>query len=373
MKIDLLGPVHPYRGGIAHYTARLYRELERAGHDVRVVNLRRQYPGALFPGATQTDASARAFDVPSERLLDSMNPLSWVATGRNIARRRPDLLVVQWWHPFFAPSFATAAAIARRAGVRVVFVCHNVRPHEASPVDVALLRLAYASADRFVVHADAEVDRLRSLVRHPDVAVSPHPVYDLFEDDGAPDRDAARAELGVDGDCILFFGLIRHYKGLDLLMQAMPAVLARRQVHLYVAGECYDDIAVYRGLIERLRLGPHVTLDARYIPNEDVPTLMAAADVVVLPYRHATQSGIAQVAYACGRAVITTAVGGLPDVVHHGRTGLLVPPDDVHALSDAILRFYDDDLRDTLEQGVHQARADLGWDRLAAAITGEAP
>lgn len=369
MKIAVLGPVHPYRGGIAHYTARLCRELISQGHEVLAVNLSRQYPSALFPGSTQEDASEQTFDVPAERLVDSMNPLSWWRASKRITEFGADLLVVMWWHPYFAASFGAIAFAARARGARVVFVCHNVLPHESSPVDRILAGAAYRTADRFVVHADAERARLAELLSAPEVGVHPHPVYDLFETDEPIARWVAKESLGLEAErVVLFFGLIRRYKGLDLLLEAMPRIQAETGAHLYIAGECYEELSDYEAQIERLKLADAVTLDARYVANEEVPRLMAAADVVVLPYRHATQSGIVQVAYACGRPVITTAVGGLPDVVWDGETGLLVPPEDSDAIADAVRRFYEEDLAAELATGVARRVAELSWAGLVAAV-----
>ncbi len=371
MRIAVLGPVHPYRGGIAHYTARLCQELSAQGHEVLVVNLTRQYPSALFPGSTQEDSSKQTFDVPSERLVDSMNPLSWRKAAKRIAEFGAQTLIVQWWHPYFAAAFGAVAYQARARGTQVVFVCHNVLPHESSPVDKVLAGAAYRSAHRFVVHADTEEERLGELLRDPFVSVHPHPVYDLFETDEPIDRNVARRDLELDSDrVILFFGLIRKYKGLDLLLEAMPRIIAETGAHLWIAGECYDELSDYQNQIVRLGIAPHVTLDARYVANEEVPTIMAASDVVVLPYRHATQSGIAQVAYACGRPVITTAVGGLPDVVWDEETGLLVPPEDPDAIADAVARFYSDNLAAPLEAGVKRRVAQLSWAGLVDAVLG---
>lgn len=374
MRIDMLGPVHPWRGGIAHYTTRLTRQFEAEGHDVRVINLTRQYPGALFPGSTQRDDHESAFVVDSEAIVDSAAPLTWWRAGARVARRRPDLLVVQWWHPYFAPSFGTIARRARASDIPTVFVCHNVLPHESSPVDAGLARYAFGGGDRFVVHAESEVERLRRLVWRPHVAVSPHPVYDVFA--GADTtREAARRALELDGErWLLFFGLIRPYKGLDLLIDALAKVREHDDVRLMIAGEVYGDEAPIRAQIARLGLNDAVRFEPRYLANDEVPVWMAASDAVVLPYRHATQSGIAQVAYACDRAVISTRVGGIPDVVTDGVTGLLVPPEDPTSLAEAIRRFYGESMRDGLERGVRERVASLGWGRLSATIrTGRAP
>ena len=374
MRVAVLGPVYPYRGGIAHYTARLARELVAEGHDVLVVNLTRQYPAALFPGTTQEDASRDTFDVPAERLVDSLDPRSWARAARRVRAFGADLLVVQWWHPYFAASFGAVAYACRAFGIRVVFVCHNVLPHEASPVDRVLAAAAFGSASSLLVHARAEAARVPKvapwLARRPGgVLVHPHPVYDLFEAGAPIERDEARAQLGVRAErVLLFFGLIRRYKGLDILLDAMPRVVAETGAFLLIAGECYDDLPALEAQIDRLGLRDHVRLDARYVANEEVPTLVAACDAVVLPYRHATQSGVAQVAYACGRPVISTAVGGIPEVVWEGETGLLVPPEDPGALADAIVRFYRDDLASTLREGVARRVGELSWAGLVQAL-----
>lgn len=375
MRIDVLGPVHPYRGGIAHHTARLARELRTRGHDVTSFNLRRQYPAFLFPGTTQVDHSGEAFSVPNTPLLDSMNPVSWALSARRVVKHRPDVLAVAWWHPFFAPSFGTVAHAARRAGIETVFVCHNVLPHESSPVDRLLARYAFGGASRFVVQAESERVRLEQLVPGARVAVCPHPAYDLFASAGHREHPAeARAMLGVTtARMLLFFGLIRPYKGLDILLEAFARVPEDLGITLYVAGECYGDEQTYRDQIERLNLSRRVRFEARYIANEEVPTLLCAADALVLPYRHATGSGVAQAAFACSRPVITTGVGGLPDVVHHEQNGLLVDPENPDALAAAIVRFYREDLAPGLQRGAHASAQTNTWAALAAAIEGTAP
>jgi D-inositol-3-phosphate glycosyltransferase len=371
VRIAFLGPVYPYRGGIAHYTARLAREALTLGHDVLVVNLSRQYPEALFPGTTQEDQSKRAFDVPAHRWLDTLNPLTWATTARRLLRWAPDVLVVQWWHPYFAASFGAVASAARAAGVQVVMVCHNVEPHESTPVDRALLRAAYVAPHRFVVHARSEESVLRHYRSTVPIVVHAHPVYDQFADGATTTAQQARAQLGLDGErWLLFFGLIRPYKGLDVLLDAMPAIHAATGARLAVLGECYGDADAIHAQIARLGLAPVVRLELRYASNEEVPTWMTAADAVVLPYRHATQSGVAQAAYGCGRAVISTAVGGIPDIVLDGESGLLVPPEDPSALAAAVSAFYAPGIQARLEAGVVRVRSRFTWGSLLDAVLG---
>lgn len=370
MKLAVLGPVHPYRGGIAHYTAALVQELRDEGHEVLVINLTRQYPNLLFPGSTQHDASTVAFEVESERIVDSLDPRTWFAAVARMRRWGVERLIVQWWHPYFGPAFGTIARLARRSRIPVTFVCHNVAPHESSIADKGLLLWAYSAVDDFVVHAQVEQKRLARMRPGAAIRVCPHPVYDVFGtlESASLSRAEARRKLGVTSERVItFFGLIRAYKGLDLLLEAMPRVHRNTGACLLVAGECYDERERYDRLIAAAP-PESVRFDARYIPNEDVPVYIRAADVIVLPYRHATQSGIVQIAYACGRPVITTAVGGLPEVVDDGVTGLLVEPENAAAIAAAIERFYNESLAERLEAGVLAARDRLGWDKLVATI-----
>jgi glycosyltransferase involved in cell wall biosynthesis len=368
--IDLLGPVYPYRGGISHYTTRLYRELVAQGHNVRVLNLTRQYPDFLFPGTSQTDTSDAAFEVDSLRTVDSVDPISWARTAQAIRARKTELLIVQWWHSYFTPSFGSIAAAARASGTRVVFLCHNVLPHEAKPWDKWLARAAYSIPHAFVVHARSEKLRLENIVgTRADIRVHPHPVYDLFTPDTMPDKATARAQLAPNARrVVLFFGLIRPYKGVDVLLEALAHIPQQEGIEAVVAGECYDDVARYQSLVQNLNLQERVHLHLRYIPNDEVALFMAAADVVVLPYRNASQSGIVQIAYACGKPVITSRVGGLPDVVHDGQTGLLVPPADPAALAAAIRRFYDEDMEGDLSAGVARAAGEFAWDSMVTTL-----
>jgi glycosyltransferase involved in cell wall biosynthesis len=370
VKVALLGPAHPYRGGIAHYTASLYRAIESAGHPVRLYNFTRQYPGFLFPGVTQTDQSEQAITVPSLRCVDTLNPATWISTAVRIGRYQPDLLVVQWWHPYFSPSYGTIARLSRRFGKsKVVILCHNVLPHEATVLDKRLLRFAYGSAEAFVVQAPREEALLRPLLRREvHVEVVPHPRYDVFAEDAVEiEPSVARETLGIKGDrVILFFGYIRPYKGLSVLIQAMSQ-LENQDIKLIIAGECYSDKRSYVNQLEVLGLTDRVYFFDRYIANEEVPTFFAAADVAVLPYLTATQSGVAQLAFALGVPVIVSAVGGIPDVVEDGETGLLVPPDHPELLAAAIDRFYDDDLEQTLRDAVKRQGAG-GWDSLVDAL-----
>ena len=369
MRVAFLGPTHPHRGGISHYTTLLARAFARE-HEVRMVSFSRLYPGLFFPGTTQLDRSAEALlpPVQPEPILDSIDPFSWRRAGLRLRAMAPDLLVVPWWHPFFGPSLGTAARLARRgAAPKRIFLCHNVEPHEATPLDRWLAAMGLSAADGFLVHARAEAERLRDRAAGRPVRVHPHPSYEIFSE-RRPSREAARARLQASGRVILFFGYVRPYKGLGDLIEALRRARADSWDRLFVVGEFYEPRERYAGILEDPAIASKVTVVDRYVANEEVASYFAAADVVALPYRSATGSGIAQIAFGAGVPVVATRTGGLEDVVEDGVSGLLVPPSDPAALAKALERFFLEDLGPRLREGVARGRARFTWDGLVHAL-----
>ena len=377
MRVALVGPVHPWRGGIAQYLGMLGESLMPRA-EVRGVTFTRQYPGLLFPGGSQRDTAAEPPRFPVAPLLDSIDPLSWRRAALHLEAFAPGLVLLKWWIPFFGPAFASAVGPLRRRGTRVVLVCDNLIPHERRPFDQALTRWMLRNSDGYLVMSESverDLDGLKPGAPRRRVL---HPLYAQF-DRGRWTRESARAKLGLDGEVAVFFGYVRRYKGLDTLLDAWPAVRARRPATLVVAGEFYEDAAPYREQVARANAaagaagtgttggaaGASVRLLDRYIPDDEVEALFKAADVVVLPYRTATQSGVTHVAYALGVPVITTDVGGLAETVRPGETGLVVPPEDPAALADAIVRFFAEGMAPRLRAGVAQLREAHSWETLA--------
>jgi glycosyltransferase involved in cell wall biosynthesis len=378
MRIALVGPVHPWRGGIAQYLGLLGESLMSRA-EVRGVTFTRQYPGFLFPGESQRDPAAEPPRFPVSAELDSLAPWSWRATARTLEAFAPAIVILKWWLPFFGPAFASAVGPLRARGTRVMLVCDNLVPHERRPFDMVFTRWMLRNSDGYLVMSESverDLDRLKPGAPRRRVA---HPLYAQF-DRRRYTRESARARLGLEGEVAVFFGYIRHYKGLDTLLEAWPAVRARRAVTLVVAGEPYEDMAPYRALAERANAaarspatggapsGPAVDavrLLDRYLPDDEVEALFKAADVVVLPYRSATQSGVTHVAYALGVPVITTDVGGLAETVRPGETGLVVPPEDPAALAEAVVRFFADRLGPRLCEGVRSLQHEHSWEVLA--------
>ncbi len=353
-RIAIVGPAYPLRGGNALFVAHLLDAL-RQDHDVYVVSYSRLYPKLLFPGKTQLNVSRDPVKTtPSRQLVDSINPASWFRAAAWIAapKRRPDLVVFTWWNPFFGPALGTIARLVkRRSGAGIVFVAENVVSHENRFVDRFLTRFALGTADYFLVLSGVVARRIQSLFPGVPVRQAALPIYDCYRPDGI-DRDAVRARIGLTKRTVLFFGYVRAYKGLRYLLEAMPAVLAKHDVQLLVVGEFYDERQRYERLIDSLGIRDAVKVVAEHVPDEAVGEYFIASDLVALPYLSATQSGITQIAYAFGLPVVSTNVGGLPEVVKDGETGYVVESESAEALSRAIIRYFDGDEEAKLRQGV---------------------
>ena len=335
-----VGPAYPYRGGIAHFTELTARALRDAGYPPRLCTFTRQYPAWLFPGRTQTvePGTPPPADLPKpDRRIDTLNPLTWHRTARWM-RQEAAGAVMQYWMPFMAPPFAYMAWQMRRAGRPVVGIIHNALPHERHWGDAQLSRLFLHQLSGAVALSESVATDVHALAPSLPTAQVDHPAYTRF---GAlPDQAPARARLDLptEGPLVLFFGFVRRYKGLDVLLDAWPTVQEHRpSPFLCIAGEAYDDPAPYRTQIEALPAPDRVRWDDRYIPEDQVADYFAAADLVVQPYRHATQSGVVQIAAHMNRPVIVTNVGGLPETIDSGRTGFVVPPEDPNALAEAII------------------------------------
>jgi glycosyltransferase involved in cell wall biosynthesis len=366
MNIVIIGTAYPLRGGIAHYNALLYRELSRS-HTVHIITFKRQYPSLLFPGKTQLETGGELLRVPSETLVDSINPFNWFFVAKRVKRLKPDLIIFKFWLPFFGPCFGTITRLVRRGTTtKALFICDNVVPHEKRPGDRLFTRYAFGPVNYFVVQSDAVEHDLKSFWPRARYRKVPHPVYNIF---GTPiAKEEARTRLDISATrVILFFGYIRKYKGLHVLLEAMK-LLNDTGVHLLAVGECYDDEQAYRNQIAALQIQDRVTLLTDYVPNDQVGVYFSAADVVILPYLSATQSGIAQIAYNFDKPVIATTVGGLAEVVIDGETGYLIPPDDSPALAQSIKKFFEEEKADRFNRNVEREKKRYTWEAMVKAI-----
>ena len=375
MRICVVGPTYPYRGGIAHYTTLLVKHLREAGHWTQLYSFTRQYPTWLFPGKTDKDPSETPLKVECEYVLDPINPLTWWRLCRKVRADAPDLLILQWWVPYWTPSLtAISRWIKRRTKIPIIYICHNVVPHDGGGVlDRRFAITVLRQGDAFVVHSEQDRHRLHALLPEARIYKSFLPTYaELAEQSDAEPGDRLRSQLGLPDQTpiLLFFGFVRPYKGLDYLIQALPLVLQQLRVHLLVVGEFWGSSEFYERYIREYGVEQAVTLVNRYVPNEDLGQYFALADVVVLPYISATQSGVVQLAFGFGKPVITTRVGGLHEVVQDGENGLIVPPQDEVALADAIVRFYREDVAPRLRANIAESRRkdSFSWQSLVETI-----
>ena len=371
MRIVIIGTAHPYRGGLAAFNERLAEALVEAGHQVEVVTFTLQYPGFLFPGESQVDDRPAPTGFGVSRKLNSVNPLSYVSTGRYVRGLRPDLIVCKFWLPFMGPALGTALRVARKGGAHVVSIVDNIIPHESRPGDRAFARYFAGAVDDFVAMSrSVEADMAGFAKAHQGVTYHPHPVYDNFGE--AVSKDVACSALGLDAgkSYVLFFGFIRDYKGLDLLLDAWATVRQLADAPtLLVAGEYYGNREAYEAQIDRLGLRDEIVLRTDFIPNEEVRYYFSAASLVVQPYKTATQSGISQMAYHFGVPMVVTGVGGLPEIVPDGEAGYVVPV-DAAAIAAAIARFFSrsDAEREGFRQNVRRLARKYAWPALVEVL-----
>ena len=373
MRIVILGTAHPYRGGLAAFNERLAEALTEAGHWVEVVTFTLQYPGFLFPGESQTDDRPAPAGFSVSRKLNSVNPLSYVSTGRYIRSLAPDLIICKFWLPFMGPALGTALRFGKRGGARVVSIVDNIIPHEARPGDRRFARYFARAVDAFVVMSrSVERDMAGFAKADQPVIYHPHPIYDNFGD--PVPREAAVERLGLleTHRYLLFFGFIRDYKGLDVLLDAIailkaeaPALMTTTK--LIVAGEFYGNRDAYVAQIERLGIADALVLHTDFIANDEVRYYFSAADVVVQPYKTATQSGISQMAYHFGVPMIVTAVGGLPEIVPDGEAGYVVEVAP-RAVAEAVVRFYESGNSTQLRSNVVTLAKQYAWPALVEVL-----
>ena len=357
MKIVVLGPAHPYRGGLASIMETMAREYQRRGDEVKVYTFSLQYPSLLFPGKSQTVDAPAPHDLHIERVMNTCNPLNWIALGHRLRKEAPDMILMKYWTPFMAPCFGTIARIARKNGkTKVICQIDNVEPHEHHLIDKPFNRYYLGAVDGFVYMSEQVGGELRAYTSAPAI-FSPHPMFEHFGQ--RLERSEACSKLGLDASkrYLLFFGLIRDYKGLDILLEAFEKV-ADDGVRLLVAGEFYNDKEQYRALLERL--GNRVVLHDHFIPDAKVASYFSVADALVLPYRTATQSGVTQIAYNFSVPMVVTRVGGLPEIVPDGKVGFVCEP-TVEGVRQAIEQLYEEGTLQRFAENFPEERKRFSW------------
>ena len=353
-KVVVVGPVYPYKGGISHYTGLLVRALGER-FDVHAISYSMQYPRLLFR-MEQRDYDNDSFKVEAEFILNTASPISIIKTAKRINSLKPELVIIQWWHPYFAPCYRILTA---GLNSKVMFICHNVFPHERFVLDRFLTKLTLKKGDFFILHSKREVSELKSIIKNPQYGVNMHPTYGAFDFSGA----------GVEkspGRTLLFFGFVRPYKGLKYLLEAMTYLDA--DIRLLVVGDFGNDRESYDKQIEELGIRNRLEIHDEYVPDKQVEIYFKSCDAVVLPYIDATQSGIAQIAFGFKKPVIATDAGGLPEVVTDGVTGMICKSADSRALAKAINRFYELKTEVDFAGNIEKDSRRFSWEQLVDTI-----
>jgi len=341
-KVVIIGSAYPLRGGLSNFNERLARAFDNAGYSTTIYSFSLQYPSLLFPGKTQYSSEYKPDDLDIRVVINSINPFNWIKWGRKIRKQAPDLVIMKFWIPFMAPCLGTLARIIRSNKKScVITIIDNLVPHEKRLFDKPLAKYFARSVDGFIAMSREVLNQIDSFNSQSPKLFSPHPVYDNFGEK-IPMAEA-RNQLGLDqkGRYMLFFGFIRDYKGLSLLLEAMtlPEV-EQHDIRLIVAGEFYTDPKHYLEFIEKQQLGERVILHTKFIPDSRVSLYFSAVDLVVQPYKHATQSGVTQIAYHFEVPMVVTNVGGLAEFIPDGKVGYVVEPTP-KAVANGILRFFD--------------------------------
>ncbi|MBC7778313.1 MAG: glycosyltransferase [Phycisphaerae bacterium] len=373
-KIVIISPAHPLRGGIAASSERLALALQDAGHEVVIYSFSLQYPAFLFPGKTQLTDDPAPKNLQIKTRLNSVNPLNWLLVGRQIARENPGQIIVRFWLPFMGPSLGTVLRVARffvRNKIRVTGLVDNIVPHEKRFGDRPFARWFVRACDDFVVMSKSVGAEIRSFLPASKnvesvVRFAPHPIYDTYGE--SLEKKEARQLLNLPESVplVLFFGFIRKYKGLDLLLEAL---IQTPDIHAVVAGECYEDWDFYQKIIRENGLSERVHLFTDFIPAEQVRVFFSASDLVVQPYKSATQSGISQIAYHFEKPMVVTNVGGLPEIVTQGVSGYVVDPDPI-AIAGAMRDFFENDREKAMQEGVRLEKQRFSWEHLVAQLLG---
>lgn len=366
-KIVVIGPVYPFKGGIAHYTGLMVRSL-RKKYDVEAVSYKMQYPRFMFK-KEQRDYSNKTFAIDDAKyLINTANPFNIIGVAGRIKKMNPDLVIISWWHPYFAPCYQILTSFLGKC--KIAYLCHNVFPHERFPMDRALAKGTLKKADFCIVHSEEDKRDLATILPNMKCKKNMHPTYNAFKISGISRADA-REQLGIKNSekVLLFFGLVRKYKGLMHLLDAMPEIVSKvPDVKLFIVGDFGSDKEEYLAKIKDSNISDSIVIRDGYVPDDEVEPYFAGADLNVCPYESATQSGILQIAFGFGLPAVVTRVGGLPEVVTDGETGYVVPPFDSKGIADAIVDYFANNKSDYMRSKVEEDSYRFSWDRMTETI-----
>ena len=366
-KVIIIGPAHPYRGGIANFNNSLAKAYKENGDDVQVFSFKLQYPSFLFPGKTQYEDSDPPKDIKIRSIINSINPWNWFNVVRAINNENPDYLVIRYWLPFMAPCLGTIARLVN-SNIKILAITDNIIPHEKRFGDFSLTKYFIKSCDAFLTLSASVLDDLLKFTTSKEKIFIPHPIYDQFGEKIEKNTALANLDLNSEDKHLLFFGFVRKYKGLDLMLHAMSDKRVKKLgVKLIVAGEFYDNIEDYTSLINELDIESNIILRSDFIDESDVKNYFCASDMITQTYRTATQSGVTQIAYHFERPMLVTNVGGLAEIVPNNKVGYVTTqnPNDI---ADAIIDFYSNKREGEFVKNVSVEKSRFSWQSLIDGI-----
>lgn len=370
MKIIIIGTAYPYRGGLAAFNERLACEYQSQGHEVEMYTFTLQYPNFLFPGKTQYSTDPAPEQLHILRKVNSCNPFNWIKVGKEIARKKPDMVIFAYWMSFMSPCMGTIARqIRRNKHTKIIALVHNMIPHEPTILDKFLPGYFVKAMDGFMALSESVVNDINHFdQRNCPKLFSPHPIYDHYGERLSREQALASLNLKTDFRYVLFFGFIRSYKGLDLLIDAFADErLKKSNIKLIIAGEFYEDSSSYLNKIKELGIDDQLILHTDFIPNNEVNRFFSAADIVAQPYKTATQSGVTQIAFHFEKPMLVTNVGGLAEIVPHGKIGYVVEPDS-QKIADALVDFFEHNKQNELEENIKEEKKKYAWNRFTDTI-----
>jgi glycosyltransferase involved in cell wall biosynthesis len=373
-KVVIIGPAHPLRGGLATFNQRLAKEFSHQGYDCSIWSFSLQYPSFLFPGKTQYTGEPAPDGIKINTVINSVNPFNWLSVGNKLKKEKPDIIVVRFWLPFMGPALGTILRRVRKnKHTKIICIADNVIPHEHRPGDKAFTKYFLKCCDAFIMMSEKVLNDLGKFEKNKPAKLVQHPLYDTFGEIISKEEARKQLAIGNEQKLILFFGFIRRYKGLDILLEAMKILRDQNfkpqtsNLKLLVAGEFYEEEKPYKELIDKLGIADDLILRTDFIPDSEVKYYLCAADAVVQPYRSATQSGVTPLAYHFERPMIVTNVGGLPSLVPHEKAGLVAEP-NAASIAEAIVHFYQLG-EDYFIPHLREEKKKYSWRNLVEAIT----
>lgn len=369
MTTILVGPAYPYRGGIADFNHALSIAYSEKGVENKIFTFSLQYPNFLFPGKTQYSTDEKPNNIKISTGINSINPFTWLKISKRIAKEKPEYIIIHYWMPFMAPCLGIIARrVKKKTNCKVIGLLHNVNPHEKLPFAKKLTRFFVKGCDSFITMSKSVLEDLKIYTNSENVKFSPHPIYNIFGDKVTKEESLKYLNLSKDYKYILFFGLIRRYKGLDLLLNAFANQdLNSKKIKLIVAGEFYEDRTYYDDIIKELNLQDKVILTNSFIDNDDIKYYFGASDIIAQTYRSATQSGVAQIAYHFERPMLVTNVGGLSEIVPNGKVGFVTETNS-ESIANALNVFFKENKEEEFSKNVSVEKEKYSWDKFIEAI-----